>query len=64
MDIYSCGGETMEKYLVFYNKIDNKELSRYTIEGTFEGERDATTELLAYENNIDVEDIITKIEMR
>lgn len=54
----------MEKYLVFYNKINNKELSRYTIEGTFESERDATAELLAYENNIDVEDIITKIEMR
>lgn len=50
-----------EKSLVFYNKVNGKELFSYSIRGTFEGEKDATVELLAYENNIDITDIEIKM---
>lgn len=52
----------MEKWKVFYH--DKKELSAYTLEGTFEGEEEATKELLASENGIAIEDIKVVIEER
>ena len=52
----------MKKWKVFY--YDEKELMAYTLEGTFNGEEDATKELLADENGIDVEDIKVVVEER
>ena len=52
----------MEKWKVFYH--GEEELGAYTLEGTFEGEEDATKELLASENGITVEDIKVVIEER
>jgi hypothetical protein len=52
----------MEKYLVF--TLNGKEIMAYTIYGTFPGEKQATLELLAYENNCKLEDIKTHIEVR
>ena len=52
----------MEKYKVFY--YEGKELCAYTLYGTFEGEEEATKELLASENDIAVEDIEVVIEER
>lgn len=52
----------MEKYMVFY--YNNKELCAYTLRGSFFGETEATAELLAYEHNINIQDIIIKIEER
>lgn len=52
----------METYLVFYH--GEKELAAYTLRGTFPGERAATIELLAYENNIRPEEIQTAYEDR
>ena len=52
----------MKKWKVFY--YNGKELFSYTLYGTFEGEEEATKELLAYENNIDVKDINVVIEER
>lgn len=51
-----------EEYLVFYH--NKKELAAYTIRGTFEGELEATKELLAYENGISTEAICVKKEYR
>ena len=51
-----------EKYLVFY--LDNKELAAYTVRGTFPGEKEATIELLASENNTVPEQIRTAYEDR
>ena len=52
----------MEKWKVFY--YEGKELGAYTVDGTFEGEEEATKELLAGENMIDVKDIKVVIEER
>ena len=52
----------MEKYRVFYH--GGKELCAYTLYGTFEGEEEATKELLAEENRISVDDIEVRIEER
>lgn len=52
----------MEKYKVFY--YNGKELCAYTMYGTFQGEEEATKELLAFEHEIDVADIEVKIEER
>lgn len=52
----------MEKYLVFYH--GERELAAYTLRGTFPGERAATIELLAYEHDIDPEEIRTAYEDR
>lgn len=52
----------MEKWKVFY--YGEKELGGYTLRGTFEGEEEATKELLASENKIAVEDIKVVIEER
>ncbi len=52
----------MEKYIVFYH--DEKELAAYTLRGSFAGEREATIELLAYENNVTPAEIRTEYEDR
>lgn len=52
----------MEKWKVFYH--NKKELCAYTLHGTFKGEEQATKELLASENEINIDDIIVKIEIR
>lgn len=52
-----------EPWVVFYDK-NGKELSAYTMRGTFADERKATIELLAAEKGIPEEDINTKIAMR
>lgn len=52
----------MEKWKVFY--LGEKELCAYTLFGTFDGEEESTKELLAYENGVNADEIITKIEMR
>lgn len=47
------------KYKVFsYN---GKELLRYTLKGTFDGEEEDTKELLAYDHNIDSSDIVVTV---
>lgn len=53
--------EQME-WIAFYNKHTGAPLLRISIEGTFEGEIEATTGLLAYENNIQESDIETRLE--
>ena len=50
----------MEKWKVF--RLNGKELCAYTIYGTFDGEEEATIELLAEENNCKKSDIIVTIE--
>jgi hypothetical protein len=56
--------ERPELWKVFYNQMTGEELSAYTLRGTFQGEEEATRELLAYENGIPAEQIRTKIERR
>lgn len=51
-----------EQWLVFYH--GEKELAAYTLRGTFAGERQATIELLAYENGISESEIRTVVELR
>ncbi len=48
----------------FYNKNNGELLAGYTVYSTFKGEAQATTELLAYENGIDVSDIEIKVEVK
>lgn len=50
----------MEKWKVF--RLNGKELCAYTIYGTFDGEEQATLELLAEENNCKMSDIVVTIE--
>ena len=47
-------------FVVFY--LNNKELSRYDLINEFYGERESTIELLAYENNVNYNDIKCVIE--
>ena len=51
-----------ELYKVFY--YNGKELVAYTLKGTFDGEELATKQLLSYENGININDIVVKIEER
>lgn len=51
----------MKKWVVFYTP-DGRELLAYTLEGTFEGELEATKNQLAHENGIRPEDITVKLE--
>ena len=51
-----------EEWLVF--TLNNKELCSYTLRGTFPGEKEATIESLAEENNVNKEDIKTYIDIR
>ena len=53
-----------ELWKVFFNSETGEELIAYTLRGTFQGEEEATRELLAYENGIPAEQIRTKIERR
>lgn len=52
----------MEKWVVFYH--NGKELSSYTLKGTFEGEMEDTKSLLAHEYGINEADIETRVETR
>ena len=52
----------MEQWKVFY--IDGNEVCAYTLYGSFAGEEQATKELLASENGVNINDIIVKIETR
>lgn len=52
----------MEKWKVFY--INGVEKCAYTLFGTFDGEEESTKELLAYENDVNVSEVETKIEIR
>ena len=54
----------MEPWKIFYEEDSGKEFTAYTIRGTFEGEEEATRQLIAHENNLDPEKIKTKIEYR
>ncbi len=53
-----------ELWKVFYDSKTGEELGAYTIRGTFDGEEQATRELLAYEKGIPADQIQTKIERR
>ena len=62
---YTERAETMREYWkVFYNEKTGEEYTAYTIRGTFEGEEEATAELIAAEKGIDRMEIKTKIERR
>ncbi|WP_167550630.1 hypothetical protein [Bacillus pumilus] len=52
----------MKKWIVFYNKHTNNELTRITIEGTFPDEIQATNELLASDIGLEVTDIYTLVK--
>ena len=52
--------DSMEKWKVF--RLNGKELCAYIIYGTFDGEEQATLELLAAENNCKISDITVTIE--
>jgi len=49
----------MSKWIAFYDS-NGKELAAYTEAGTFEGERQATAELLAFEHGVQPEEITAK----
>ena len=51
-----------KQWIVFFH--EGKELCRYTVSGTFAGERDATIQLLAYENDIPASEITFAIVTR
>jgi len=53
------GGVKMSKWVAFYDS-NGKELAAYTEAETFAGEREATTELLAFEHGIQPEEITAK----
>lgn len=52
----------MEQWKMFYH--NGKLLGGYTLKDTFEGEEQATKELFASENGIDIKDIEVRIEER
>lgn len=45
------------KWIVFTNKLNNKELLKLSIEGLMRNEIEITKSFLAYENNINITDI-------
>ena len=53
-----------ELWKVFYDSKTGEELGAYTIRGTFDGEEQATRELLAFEKGIPAEQILAEIERR
>lgn len=53
-----------ELWKTFYNKTTGEEYASYTLRGTFQGEEDATAELIAAEHGIDRADIATRISPR
>lgn len=48
-----------EEWLVFYH--EGREICRYTLRGTFPGEREETIKLLAHERGIPAEEITCKV---
>lgn len=54
----------IELWKVFYNRKTGETYAAYTIRGTFDGEEEATREMLAAEKGISQADILTKIERR
>ena len=50
-----------ELWKVFYNRKTGEEYTAYTLRGTFQGEEEATAELIAAEKGLDRADIATKI---
>lgn len=55
---------TKEKWMVFKDRETGRELCSYTVRGTFSGERAATIKLLAYENNLPEDQIVTTVEIK
>lgn len=53
-----------ELWKVFRDSKTSAELGAYTMRGTFDGEEQATKELLAHDKDIPAEQIITTIENR
>lgn len=53
-----------ELWKVFYDDKTGEELGAYTLRGTFDGEEQATRELLAHDKGIPAEQIRTEIERR
>ena len=51
-----------ELYIVFF--VNGKEKAAYTVRGTFHGELEDTKNLIAYENGMDPENVLVKIEQR
>ena len=63
--MYTERTKTMREYWkVFYNEKTGEEYTSYTIRGTFEGEEEATAQLIAAERHINREDIKTRTEER
>ena len=58
------GGNMREPWKIFYDSKTGEELGGYTLRGTFEGEEQATRELLAFEKGIPAEQIKAEIERR
>lgn len=54
----------MKEHWIVFRGPDGQELCAYTIRGTFEGEKEATVDLLAAEHGIDPERITATIEER
>lgn len=52
----------MTKWKIFTNKDTGEEYARYTMDGTFAGEEQATKELLAYEHGISIDCIKTVVK--
>lgn len=50
-----------KQWLIFTDPAEN-ELCAYTVSGTFEGEMQATKELLAAEHGVSLEDIAVRLE--
>lgn len=53
-----------ELWKVFVDTTTGRELCAYTIRGTFDGEEQATREMLAHENGLQTDQIKTRIERR
>lgn len=53
-----------ELWKIFYDSKTGEELGAYTLRGSFDGEEQATRELLAHDKGIPVDRIRTKTERR
>ncbi len=61
---YTERGNMREVWKIFYNAKTGKEYTAYTMRGTFEGEEEATAELIAAEHGLNRKDIKTRLEER
>jgi len=52
----------MSEFIYFYNKVNNERLGGFSLQGYTIGEIAETIKLLAYENNINSNDITFKFE--